>query len=198
MPNKSSFPKQLTTPRTIVRPTTIDDLKQIHNWPSYPEPFECFNLTDPGSRIYDGRFWWERIEAPDRNQYSVILPDTGEVIGLHAFVKIDWDKRTVGNMAIRIRADLCDRKYGLESLKPLIKSILATCMVCIRLDVAATNIRAVNCYENCGMKIVDEFWRKHEGAPFHPNNSIYAFPKEHLKQDGNDLLVRFYWMEISR
>ncbi|MCP4632008.1 MAG: GNAT family N-acetyltransferase [candidate division Zixibacteria bacterium] len=198
MPNKSSFPKQLTTPRTIVRHTTPDDLKQIYNWPLYPKPFECFNVTDPVSQSPNGKFWWERIEAPDRNQYSVILPDTREVIGLHAFVNIDWEKRAVGNMAIRIRADLCNKKYGMESLKPLLKAVLSTGMVCIRLDVAATNIRAVNCYENCGMKIIDEFWRKHEGEPIDPNNSIYASLIKHLKQEGDDWFVRFYWMEISR
>lgn len=193
--SKDSMPQELVTARTLVRRTTTDDIAQFDAWPDYPWPFECFDINAKARSRCEGQ-WWTLFDEPDRCHYSVVLPATGEVIGLHAFVRIDYKERVIGNMGIRIRADVCDQGYGRESLQPLLEAVLESGFRSIRLDVAATNDRAVRCYEPCGMRIVDEFWMDGEG-PDDPNDPKWGPLMPHLRREGDRWLVRFYWMEIA-
>ena len=193
--DKDSLPKELITPRTVVRRMAADDVAQFDAWPGYPWPFECFDINAK-ARAGKESPWWTMGDAPDRCHYSVVLPATGEVIGLHAFLGIDYEKRVIGNMGIRIRPDVCDRGYGRETLQPLLEAVLASGMRSIRLDVAATNAHAIRCYERCGMRIVDEFWMDGEG-PDDPDDPKWAPLMPHLRRDGDEWFVRFHWMEIS-
>jgi hypothetical protein len=79
---------------------------------------------------------------------------------------------------------------------PLLEAVLASGFRSIRLDVAATNYRAVRCYEQCGMRIVEEFWQNGEG-PDDPNEAKWAPLMPHLRREGDQWFVRFYWMEIT-
>ncbi len=134
---------------------------------------------------------------PDRCHYSVVLRETREIIGVYALVRIDWDRRVVGNMGSRIRLDQCDKGYGTESLSALLTAALNSGIRTIRLDVAATNGRAIRCYEKCGMQIVDEFWREHTGESVDPSDPRWSFAMPHFQNENGKWMVRFYWMEIS-
>jgi diamine N-acetyltransferase len=193
--NKDSLPKETLTPRTVVRRMTAGDIAQFDAWPSYQWPFECFNINAKARQRREGQ-WWTVFDKPDRCHYSVVLPATGEVIGLHAFFGIDYEKRVIANMGIRIRPDVCDQGYGRESLRPLLEAVLESGFRSIRLDVAATNYRAVRCYEQCGMEIVEEFWQDGEG-PDDPDEPKWAPLMPHLRRKGGEWFVRFYWMEIA-
>ena len=197
MITKDDLPTELTTPRTVIRRTVPRDLPEITAWPPYPWPYNYFDMTDERARSPGGAYWWEQIDDPDRCHYSVVLPERDQIIGVHAFVSIDWFKATVGNMGIRIRTDLCNQGHATETLAPLLKAVLGSGIGSIRLDVAATNQRAIRCYEKCGLQIVDELWRKGTGP------SDLADPKwtpmiPHLRRDGGKWMVRFYWMEICK
>ena len=195
---KNDLPGELVTARTVVRKAIAEDLPQIAAWPPYPWPYECFNMMSPSRRTGDERHWWEKIDEPDRCHYSVVLRRSGEVIGVHALVAIDWETAAVANMGIRIRTDLCERGYGQETLTPLFASVLNAGIRGIRLDVAAPNARAVRCYEKAGMKMVGEFRREHRGEPVDPSNPKWAFAMPHLREEGGKWMVRFYWMEIRQ
>jgi diamine N-acetyltransferase len=192
--NRDLMPQELVTPRTVVRRTTADDIAQFDAWPGYPWPFECFNINAKARSRCEGQ-WWTVLDKANACHYSVVLPVAGKVIGLHAFFGIDYEKCLIANMGIRIRADLCDQGYGVESLQPLLEAVLASGFRSIRLDVAATNYRAVRCYERCGMEIVDEFWQDGEG-PDDPDEAKWAPLMPHLRREGDEWYVRFYWMEI--
>jgi diamine N-acetyltransferase len=192
---KDSLADEIVTRRTVVRRTTADDIAQFDAWPDYPWPYECFNINAQARNANEPR-WWTIFDEPDRCHYSVVLPHTGEVVGLHAFVRIEYDKRLVGNMGIRIRPDLCDQGYGVETLRPLLEAVLGSGMRRVRLDVTATNARAIRCYERCGMRIVDEFWQPGVG-PDEPHEPKWAPLIPHLRCEGEQWMVRFYWMEIG-
>lgn len=151
---KDQLPEKITTTRTVVRKAKAEDFDEIAAWPEYPPPYEGMTMTK-AHREPDGFFWWQQIERPERCHYSVVLSQTGEIIGVHAFVRIDWERRVVRNMGCRIRSDLCNQRYGTETLRPLLATVLNAGITTIRLDVIATNPRAVRCYEKCGMQIVD-------------------------------------------
>ena len=197
MLTKDQLPQQIVTARTIIRRAAPEDLPRIAAWPDYAQPYADFSMTR-APRSEDGRYWWERVDAPDRCHYSVVLPAGGKIVGVHAFVRIDWPNAAVGNMGIRIHPDLCDKGYGTETLRPLLAAVLESGIQSIRLDVSPVNPRAIRCYENCGMRIVDEFWREHKGEAIDPADPKWTSLLPHLKREGDKWTVRFYWMEIRR
>lgn len=194
---KDHLPDKIVTARTVVRRAKPEDLKQIEAWPSYPPQYEGFNMTEDAAALSRKLVWWRRIDHADRCHYSVVLPQTGEVIGVHAFVGVDWRRGVVGNMGVRIRPDLCDQGYGTETLRALLTAALRSGMRTIRLDVAATNERAITCYEKCGMRVVGEFWREHRGGPIDPSDPEWPFDMRHFRRQKEKWTVRFYWMEID-
>lgn len=123
MLDKTTLPDRIVTARTVVRKTITQDLPHMRRWPAYPWPYRKYSMTAPEARSADGRFWWEKIDGSDRCFYSVVLSNTGEVVGLHALFRIDWSSRIVGNMEISIRADLCNQGHGTESLRALLAEL---------------------------------------------------------------------------
>jgi len=197
MLTKDHLPERIVTERTIVRRAVPTDLPEIGGWPKYSGYLAALSMSRQETPEPDGKLWWERIDAPDRCHYSVVLPESGEIIGVHAFVRIDWTKAAVGNMGIRIRPDLCGQAYGSETLKPLLEAAMSSGVRSVRLDVAATNEWAVRCYEKCGMRIAnDEFWREHKGEAVDPADPKWTPLLPHLRSEGDRWMVRFYWMEI--
>ncbi len=195
--DRSDLPDSISTPRTIVRRAVAGDMGEIMRWPRYEGFYEALNMTNEAARAADGRFWWERIDAPDRCHYSVVLRTTGELIGVLVFCKIDWEGNAVGNMGIRIRADLCGSGLGTESLSALLDAARRSGVEKIRLDVAATNARAIACYKKCGMDVVDEWWRDGKG-PADPDAPQWQPQLQHFRKTPDGWSVRFYWMEIAR
>lgn len=150
---KTDLPDEIITPGTVVRKTKAEDLKEIAAWPAYPPPYHGMSM-DAIRREPDGLFWWQQFDHPDRCHYSVVSK-TGEILGIHAFARIDWRKGAVRNMGCRIRPDVCDMGYGTETLRLLLAEVMASGMMVIQLDTLADNSRAIRCYEKCGMRIVD-------------------------------------------
>ena len=198
MLSKNRLPEEIVTARTLVRRARPEDLPKIAAWPDYVFPDDGFNMTIATPRSDGERYWWERIDDADRCHYSVVLPKTGEVIGVHVFVRIDWDQGSVDNMGVRLRSDLCDRGYGTESLEPLVAGLLDAGVHSIRLDVAAPNRRAIRCYEKCGMRIVGELWQEHRGEPIDPADPKWSFVLPHVRREGDRWMVHFFWMAIRR
>ena len=197
MLGKNDLPEEIVTARTVVRRARADDLPQIAAWPDYAWPHDVLGMTHALARDAGGDYWWARIDEPDRCHYSVVLRDGGEVIGLHAFVRIDWAAGVVGNMGVRIRSDRCDDGYGTESLRPLLAGVLDAGIGSIRLDVAAPNPRAVRCYEKCGMRTTGELWQAHRGEPIDPADPKWSFVLPHARHEDGRWMIRFYWMEIA-
>ncbi|HUV39986.1 MAG TPA: GNAT family N-acetyltransferase [Planctomycetota bacterium] len=197
MPTRDDLPDEIRTARTVVRKAGDGDLPAIEAWPPYPGwQYACFDMTGPPARSRNGEYWWRKIDLPDRCHYSVVLPDTGAVIGVHAFVRIDWKTPAVDNMGIRIRSDLCGQGFGTETLAPLLHAVLEAGMKSVRLDVAAANGRAIACYRKCGMRVTEEFWREHRGEMPRLDDPRWTFAAPHLREEDGKWMTRFFFMEI--
>ncbi len=194
--DKNDLPQEIQTVRTLIRRTCPEDYDEFRRWPCYDGICGDMSMTVEAARSKDGRFWWERIDDTDRCHYSVISRGTGEIIGVHALVAINWERRVVGNMVIRIRPDLCEKGYGTESLAALLQSALHSGVASVKLDVVATNQRAVRCYQKCGMRIVEEWWRSGK-RPADPDAPEWAPLLRHFRKEPEGWSVRFYWMEIT-
>ena len=69
----------------------------------------------------------------------------------------------------------------------------------LRLDVAASNGRAVGSYLRAGFSVVGEFWRDApdlEGLDV--SEPRFDFLRDHLCLSGDVPRIRFYWMESKR
>lgn len=182
-----------------LRPWTRLDLDVIAGWPGYPFPYESFDyqLREKTSAERD-RHFRERQDNPDR---ITLILDKGEqrAVGYLALVEINWARGTVGNMAVRVSPGFCDRGLGARLLGTATKLCLSNGFASLRLDVAASNHRAVRCYEKAGYRITGEFWREDDKLKeYDLKRSEFDFLRPHVRFEGKAPELRFYWMEIRR
>ena len=174
------------------------DYDTLAHWPPYSWPYDVFNLrfatmtSQELDKLYKDRLGEE-------NRITLIVDrKRDQAIGYIALIEIDWETRISGNMAIRLRPDHSDRGIGSEMLRLVKDWWFGADMRGLRLDVAASNGRAVKSYLNAGFIIVEEFWRE---APDLENvdimDSRYDFLREHLCLDSKVPKIRFYWMEST-
>jgi hypothetical protein len=66
----------------------------------------------------------------------------------------------------------------------------------LRLDVAATNKRAIACYNKVGFRKTAEFWRDApELEEMDLDDPQCAFLKGHVRSRDDGTQLRFFWME---
>lgn len=174
------------------------DLDLLAQWPSYPFPYESLNysywgLMSPAERE---NHFQERERNP--NRITLVLDHCCQkAIGYLALVEIDWQNRKVGNMALRVAPDYCDKGTGTWFLGKVSDWCLDGGFVALDLDVAASNPRAIRCYEKVGYRIRDEFWRDDERLKhFDIHLSRFDFLRPHVRFDKSVPQLRFYWMEL--
>jgi len=141
------------------------------------------------------RHFKQKEENPDR--ITLVLDHKDQTaVGYLALVDIDWIASKVGNMAVRVAPDWCDK--GLGSL--LVRSVTAwgfsVGFKSMRLDVAASNQRAVNCYKKSGYSVIGEFWRNDENLKeMALGGPEFDFLRPHVRTVGKESQLRFYRME---
>ena len=189
------LPREVRTPRALVRRASDADLAQLERWPPYPWPFTPLGMTEPSARSPAGPYWWQQIRDEDRAHYSVVLRATDEVVGVLAFVSIDWDSRMVRNMGVRIREDWRGEGLCTEVLSPLLDAVIAAGIERVRLDVAASNAGGIRCYEKCGMTVTSEDCFPHTGEEVDLDDQRWAFARGHMKRVHGEWMVRHLWME---
>jgi RimJ/RimL family protein N-acetyltransferase len=120
-------------------------------------------------------------------------------MALLALIDIDWQLRTVGNMGFRVEPSWCDRGIGTLLLHTVADWCFAQGIHSLRLDVAASNARAIHCYEKVGFAITGEFWRDAEDLrDVDTSQPAYAFVRPHLRRTGTTPQIRFWWMQRER
>ena len=175
------------------------DYDALAGWPPYLWPYDGFTLRFASmSRMELDQLHEDRLGEEDR---VTLVADSGPdlVVGYVALVQIDWERGVAENMAIRLHPDHCDRGIGTRMLEQVRDWWFRCGMKGLRLDVAATNHRAVRSYLNAGFIVAGEFWRE---APDLENvdmgDSRYDFLRGHTRFGGKVPETRFYWMEIMQ
>jgi RimJ/RimL family protein N-acetyltransferase len=124
-----------------------------------------------------------------------IRPASGTI----SLIDIDWHRGAADNIGMRNHPHLCDKGIGSAALTMMQAWWLDHDLKGLRLDVAATNRRAVACYKKAGFRETAQVWREAPdlvGADL--NDPKYAFLKGHVRFQGDGAHVRFYWMEWNR
>jgi len=179
--------------RYTVRHWSRRDVDTLACWPSYAFPYEAFNFSFRGQ---DGKTLDEVYRTREKNPCMMALVvdhDEQSTIGYCAPHQIDWVKGHVGNIGLRIHPAWCGKGVGTCVLREISRWCLTSGLRRVSLDVAASNTRAIRCYEKVGFEKTGEMWR---GAPDLAGVDLdvpgYAFVRPHLRWNGGAPELRFW------
>ena len=181
-----------------IREWTRKDVDILADWPKYPFPFEGFEFSfmEMSSSKRDEMFQ-ARKKKPNR---IVLVADNAKqpAIGYIAPMLINWATGTVGNFAFRIHPVLCSRGVGTSILQMVTRWSFECGIKLWRMDVAASNSRAIRCYEKLGFTRTGEMWRDASDL-----NDVdltvprYDFIRPHIRKIGKKIELRFWLMKLE-
>lgn len=181
-----------------IRTWTRDDLDALAAWPKYPFPYEGFEFSFVSMNSVERDRLFEDIRGTP-NQIPLTVDHTNKpAIGYISLARIDWSEGRVGNIGIRIHPDWVDKGIGSSVLRVVCARLFDCGISSVSLDVAASNARAVRCYEKVGFHIIGEIWRSAQDLKgVDVAEERYDFLRPYLRQAGEVLELRFYLMELK-
>jgi RimJ/RimL family protein N-acetyltransferase len=188
----------LVTGGLTIRCWTRDDVDRFAQWPGYEFPYEAFDFSFRNmDSVERDRVYREREARPD----AIILAvdsDAGACKAYLALHGIDWADRQVRNFGFRVHPNQCGRGTGTAILQAVTGWLFQGGLSRVSVDVAASNERAVRCYEKVGFVITETVWRDAADlAEVDLSTPRYAFLRPHVRM-GKDLpQLRFWLMEST-
>lgn len=181
-----------------IREWVRQDVELLASWPKYPFPSEGFEFSfarmGPTER---DELFRTRHEKPDT---MVLVADHVKqpAIGYIAPRSIDWGNGTVGNFGFRVRPEWCNRGVGTAILRHVTEWSFECGIKRWRLDVAASNARAVRCYEKVGFVRTGEMWREASDLrEIDMSGPRYGFLRPHVRKQGETFELGFLVMELE-
>lgn len=188
---------RIETARLVIRDMVREDLDQILTWRPFEDPLEAsWNLQWRDRQEMD-RWFEQHVCDPSCRMYVVTLRE-GQVIGRLSLRQIHHPESAV--LGIAFGADWVNQGYGTEALRAFARYYFDEMgFHTLLLDVAATNTRAVRCYEKCGFVKIAE---RHQPATWwearvaqRPEN---AHLRCYLKRQFGRYWLLFYDMKLER
>jgi RimJ/RimL family protein N-acetyltransferase len=180
-----------------IREWIRQDVDLLAGWPAYPFPYEGleFSFAEMSATERDERFR-ARQETP--NTIVLVVDHANQpAIGYIAPRLIDWGNGTVGNFGFRIHPAWCGRGVGTSVLQQVIRWSFECGIKLWRLDVAASNARAIRCYEKVGFVRTGEIWRDASNlSDVDMNGPGYDFIRPHIRKQGGEVELCFWVMEL--
>jgi RimJ/RimL family protein N-acetyltransferase len=189
---------KLQGPRITIRPTQRADLDAMMRWRPFADPlYRPFDLPRQSRTEHIRWFEW-RSKDPSRRLYTII--DEGHrVIGSLTLREING--RQSARLGITIGADFVSQGYGTEALKLFLDYFFSeTEFARLVLDVAATNLRAVRCYQAMGFRNVGQHYRPASDPSYRilQREPHYRHLLRFFRWQGTATQVLFYDMALSR
>ena len=179
-----------------IRQWTRADLDRLAEWPAYPFPYEGFRFSfAAASGDARGCIFEERESDPSR--LTLVMTEEKLCVGYLALIRIDFERREIGNLGVRIHPEHCDRGLGTSMLRAVMPRVFDCGFETIQLDVAASNTRAIRCYEKAGFLATGELWRPAPDlSAVDLSESMYAFLRPHTRFLGSGVPeLRFLVMQ---
>jgi RimJ/RimL family protein N-acetyltransferase len=181
-----------------IRHWARDDVDRLAQWPGYEFPYQAFNFSFRNmDSLERDRVYREREARPD----AIILAvdsDAGACIAYLALHGIDWAKGQVRNFGFRVHPHRCGRGVGTAILQAVTGWLFQSGLSRVSVDVAASNERAVRCYERAGFVIRETMWRDvADLAEEDLSTARYAFLRPHVRMAKDLPQLRFWLMEAT-
>jgi RimJ/RimL family protein N-acetyltransferase len=149
---------------------------------------------DPTDR---DQLYRDREARPD----AIILAVDGEAGACLAYLAlhgIDWAKGRVRNFGFRVHPLRCGRGLGTRILRAVTRWLFQGGMSSVSVDVAASNARAVRCYEKAGFTTTETLWRDAADlADKDLSGPRYAFLRPHIREAKGLPQLRFWLMQLT-
>jgi RimJ/RimL family protein N-acetyltransferase len=188
----------LSRGKLTMREWTRQDVDLLASWPLYPFPYRGFEFRFAGMDTAErGEVFRTRQSREDA---MVLVVDHREqpAICYLALREINWETGTVGNVGMRVHPAWCGRGVGTSILRCVTRWSFETGIVRWRLDVAASNARAVRCYEKVGFVRTGELWRAASNlSAQNLGKARYDFIRPHLREQEGRIGLRFWVMELA-
>jgi len=180
----------------VLRACTRRDIDHLAAWPAYPFPYEGFTLSFRGgdqTTLDDAH----RRLALAKDRLTLVADTPDEVcIAYLALLDIDWDGRRVGNTSVRVHPGCCGQGIGTRILDAVCGWAPASGVRSLRIDVAASNERAIRCYVKSGFRQIGEEWRAAPDLlPADLADPRYEFLRKHARTAHGAPELRFLLLE---
>ena len=181
-----------------IRQCTRADLDLLGAWPDYAFPYQGMEFSFRGKSALEKDQWYQaRQDNPDT---IILVADHPEAaaIGYLALLRIDWQARIIGNFGLRVHPAWCDQGIGTAMLRAVSRWAFERGVAAVRVNVAASNTRAVRCYEKVGFVRSGELWRDAadlQGIDL--STDRYAFLQPHVRLESELPKLRFLLMEVA-
>jgi RimJ/RimL family protein N-acetyltransferase len=184
--------------RVTIRTMKLEDLDAMISWRPFADPlYRPFDFPRQSRADHIRWFEWRRRD-PSRRLYTIINEER-KVIGSLTLREVDG--RRSARLGITIGADFVSQGYGTEAMYLFLDHFFGEmCFAMMVLDVAATNLRAVRCYQTIGFR---ETGRHYQPAS-HPSFRIlqteprYRHLRPFFQRTGPVTRVLFYDMSMTR
>lgn len=171
-------------------------MDKLASWPKYPFPYEAFDFSFKSMNAKEKDEYFRKRNGNPNMIITVVDYIKQPVIGYFAPHLIDWDNRKVGNFGYRIMPTYCSKGIGTSILREVIQWLFECGIDTICLDVAASNSRAIRCYEKTGFVKRGEIWRNDEGLRnLDLSGERYDFLRSHVRLDKPIPQLCFWLME---
>lgn len=189
---------RLEGPRIIIRPMRRSDLDVMAKWRPFADPL--YQAFDFPRRSKGEHVQWFNWRSRDSSRRLYVIEDKAHrVIG--SLTLRDIDGKRSARLGITIGADYVSQGFGTEALRLFLDFFFVEMgFARLVLDVAATNLRAVRCYESLGFRRIGHHYR----AASHPSFRIlqrearYQHLHHLFRRLGAGYQVLFYDMALTR
>lgn len=188
----------LVSGNLTIRRWTPDDVGRFAEWPRYEFPYEAFDLSFRNmASLERERIYRDREARPDAMIMAVDSDECASLayIALHG---IDWANRRVHNFGIRVHPHRCGQGIGTAILQAVTRWLFRWGISLISVEVAASNSRAVRCYEKVGFARTGTVWRDAADlADKDLSTPRYAFLRPHVRIVKGSPQLCFWFMELT-
>jgi RimJ/RimL family protein N-acetyltransferase len=167
-------------------------------WPGYGFPYETFDFGFRAMDSTERDRVYRDLEARPDAMILAVNGDAGVCLACLAMHGIHWANRQVRNFGLRVHPHRCGRGIGTAILQAVTCWLFQGGMSSVSVDVAASNARAVRCYEKVGFVRTDTLWRDAADlADKDLSTPQYAFLRPHVRMAKGLPQLRFWLMELT-
>jgi RimJ/RimL family protein N-acetyltransferase len=181
-----------------IRECTREDLDMLAAWPNYAFPYQGFEFSFRAMSPSEKDALLQARQGKPNTIVLVANHTEQPTIGYLALTQIDWIEHIVGNFGLRIHPAWCNKGIGTSVLRMVSRWLFRRGIEAVHVDVAASNTRAIRCYEKVGFLKVGETWRDARDLKgIDISTCRYDFLRPHVRLDDEVPKLRFLLMELK-
>lgn len=184
--------------KVIVRKLEREDVDKMQNWGTHHDPL-FFHYNFPTMSKIEGDEWYRIKNMKFKRKSFAIENKEGKVIGYLCIRDIRWIKKEA-ELGIVLDPDYIGMGYGTEAIEYFLKYYFKDLKMSeIHLRTAKFNKRAIQCYLDCGFKVVgekDDLFEDQTSEIFY--NPLYQDLRQYFKVVEGKKITKYIYMTLTK